>query len=65
MTCIVSEVKRAHDAKVLSFREELKAIASAARKQLSRDEIARGLEVMEIGWQELDLMAMRKKVERG
>jgi hypothetical protein len=65
MTCIVGEVKRAHDAKVLEFQGELKVIASAARKQISRDDIARQLEVIEIGWRELDLKVIRDRVKRG
>ena len=65
MTCIVIGVKKAHDAKVLSFQKELKAIASASRKQLSRDEIARRLEVIEIGWRELDLKEIRDQVKQG
>jgi hypothetical protein len=65
MVCIVNEVKRAHDAKVISFQEELKAVAKASSKSLPREEIARRLEVMEIGWRELDIKEIRERVKHG
>ena len=65
MACIVVEVKRAHDAKAISFQEELKAIAKASGKSLPREEIARRLEVMEIGWRELDLKEIRGRMKHG
>ena len=65
MACIVGEVKRARDAKAISFQEELKAVAKASGKPLLRKEIARHLEVMEIGWRELDLKHLRENVKHG
>lgn len=65
MTCVVSEVKERHDANVALFQKELKVIAAAHRKDMEREEIARKLQVMEIGWQQLDLKRLRESVHSG
>ena len=65
MACIIGEMKQAHDAKAMSFREELKAVAKASGKPLLRKEITRRLEVMEIGWRELDLKEIRERMKHG
>lgn len=65
MTCVVSEVKKRHKEKVRSFQREMEAIASAAKKDLNREDVARRLAVIEIGWQELDLKEMRERIGCG
>ena len=65
ITCIVDDVKARHDAKVEEFWSEMEAIASVARKDLEREDLARRLQVVEIGWQELDLKEIRERVACG
>lgn len=48
-----------------SFQREMRAIASAAKKDLDREDVARRLAVIEIGWQEIDLKEMRERVGYG
>lgn len=65
LACTTLEVQEKHDANARSFQADLEAVASAAGKILQKDEIVRRLEVMEIGWQELDSMTIKERAKPG